>query len=507
MPLLDDLVKAYAKTDLQKKCQEVGIKTNLINTLNWPHLKEASLAQWLHNSVNGTRELALQANNFANLPYRSEMTGFADKISAKIDPSELANSDFCKFSDVDKFIKGYWKFLTRSPYQGLEGNTNSPETFLGFITQKGFSADPGYVKKVVALMPTARALLIKANGGNITPPLYQLLVVSTPKIVEVGVSFRIEGTVKIVDQSKALIITLDDRLKPVNIVVSNDRKWQFNGVFSKPGDRTVTISHGTDEQVTIKIRATVPVVLASKLAISDSVGAGGINKPIDVRTVKARLNELGYTWVGSPQDGGMQTGTILAIQLFQSIVFGASTVAGADGRIDINGFTLSWLQASNAPRWATMPASDKSISLYNYEKEDTNDDHDFGTDWLARAVREIAKSYHHNFRVNNPSSAPLAINDVSRSHGGDTPDHSGHETGLMCDLMLPRKDGKFGGITFRSKEYDQKTMKAMLVAIKNYSLVRTVLFNDPDLIQAGWCNPAPAHDDHVHFEINPPPRQ
>jgi hypothetical protein len=63
MPLLDDLVKAYAKTDLPKKFQEVGIKTNLINPLHWPQLQEATLAQWLYNSLNGTRVLALPTRN------------------------------------------------------------------------------------------------------------------------------------------------------------------------------------------------------------------------------------------------------------------------------------------------------------------------------------------------------------------------------------------------------------------------------------------------------------
>jgi hypothetical protein len=506
MSLLDDLVKAYAQTDLQKKCQEVGIKTSLINVINWPQLKEASLAQWLYNSINGTRELAIQNNNFANLPYRPEMVGFADKISAKIDPSESSNTDFCKFATVDKFITGYWKFLTRAPYQGLEANTNSPEVFLGFITQQGFSADPGYVKKVVILLPPARALLLKAHGVVVMLPPAKLTVFSAPKIVEVGVRFRLEGTAPDDDRGKNLTVSLDDQLFPSNLVVGNDGKWQFNGVFSQPGDRTITIISGA-ERVIVNVRAMAPVILTSQLSISGSVGAGGINNPADVRTVKARLHELGYTWVGAVSDGKMQTGTILAIQLFQSIVFGASTVHGADGRIDINGFTLSWLRASNAPRWTTMPASDKAISLYNYELEDTNDDHDFGTDWLATALREIAKSYHHTFRAKNPGSAPLAINDVSRPHGGDTPDHAGHETGLMCDLLLPQKDGKVGGITFRSKEYDQRTTKALLVAIKNYSLVRKILFNDPDLIRAGWCQPAPAHDDHIHFEINPPPRK
>lgn len=506
MSLLEDLVRAYAKTDLPKRCQEVGINTNLINKINWPHLKEASLAQWLYTSANGTRELAISANNFANLPYRPEMSGFADKISTQLNLDQPSSNDFCKFASVDRFITGYWKFLTRAPYQGLEKNTNSAETFLGFITQQGFSSDPSYVRKIVALIPTARALLVQAVGGNVSSIPNQLTIVGAPKTVETGVGFKLEGTARIVDRGKTLTVNLGNKAALSKVVVNNTGQWQFKGVFNQAGDRTVQISNDA-EQVIARIRVVNPATLISKLRIANSVGANGVNLAADVKIVKARLQELGYDWAGDPDDGTITTGTKLAIQLFQSIIYGASNISGADGRIDINGFTLSWLKARNAPRWVTMPASDRSISLYNYEQEDTNDNHDYGTDWLATALRSIAKSYHDSFRNNNPTSAPLAINDVSIPQGGNTPDHSGHETGLMCDLMLPRKDGRVGGITFRSEEYDRRTTKAMLVVIKNYYLVRKVLFNDPVLIQAGWCQPAPAHDDHIHFEINPPPRQ
>ncbi len=507
MSLLEDLVKAYAKTDLQKKCAEVGLKVNVINAINWPHLKEASLAQWLYTSANGTRELSLTANNFANLPYRSEMAGFADKISTKLNPDEPTNSDFCKFSTVDRFITGYWKFLTRSPYQGLEENTNSAETFLGFITQQGFATDPSYVQKILALIPTAKALLIQANGGKVTTsPPDQLTIVSAPKTVELGVSFKITGTAKVADHGKTLTVNLGEQVAPSTVVVSKNGQWQFNGVFNQTGDRQITISNGTERTIA-RVRAIQPAVLKKKFNISSSVGRRGMNRPADVKAVKARLQELGYDWAGDPNDGQLKDGTIFAIRLFQSIIYGASSTNNADGRVDVNGFTLSWLQAENAPRWVAMPATDSQISLFNFEQQDASDNHDYGTNWLATALRSIAKSYHQSFRAPNPARAPLVVNDASVPRGGDTPDHAGHETGLMCDLMLPQQNGQFGGITFRSQEYDQRATRAMLVAIKNHPLVRKVLFNDPEMIAAGWCNPAPAHDDHIHFEISPPPRQ
>jgi hypothetical protein len=60
-------------------------------------------------------------------------------------------------------------------------------------------------------------------------------------------------------------------------------------------------------------------------------------------------------------------------------------------------------------------------------------------------------------------AAPFRHYDISLPHGGDTPHHQGHETGLMCDVFLPRRDGGFGGIDFMMKaKYDQKATRALL---------------------------------------------
>jgi hypothetical protein len=506
MSLLDNLVKAYATTDLPKVCATVGIDTKLIKPINWLNLKEASLAQWLYNSDSGTSQLATTANNFANLLYRDEMNGFANKISTKLSPDEPADLEYCQFGDVDKFIIGYWKFLTRSPYQGLENHTNSSETFLGFITQQGFSSDPNYVKKIVELIPAARSLLLAAGGGTVPAPPDILSVVSTPKTVEVGVAFTVKGTGKVADRGKSLTVNVDDKFPLQGIVVGSDGKWQIESVFNQAGNRNINISNGVD-RVVAKIQAVPSFTASGNFSIAGSVGSGGVNNPADVKTIVARLNSLGFDWAGDPSNGSIKTSTILAIKLFQSIVNGSETVNDVDGRIDVNGFTLSWLQASNAPRWITMPPSNEANGLYNYEQEQTDDDHDFGTDWLATAIIEIAKSYQTTYRNNHNGSAPIAINDASQPHGGDTPDHRGHETGMMFDLLLPKKGGQFGGITVNSSEYDRKATKAMLIAINNHPLFKVAYLNDDDLIDEGLCGFAGGHDNHIHFQISPPTRR
>ncbi len=47
-----------------------------------------------------------------------------------------------------------------------------------------------------------------------------------------------------------------------------------------------------------------------KITLSGSVGSGGVNKAKDVKAVKKRLYDLGYTWVGNASSGSLSTGFI-----------------------------------------------------------------------------------------------------------------------------------------------------------------------------------------------------
>ena len=90
--------------------------------------------------------------------------------------------------------------------------------------------------------------------------------------------------------------------------------------------------------------------------IERSVGLGGANQPVDVIAVKSKLIELGFDWLTA--DAVMGPVTIKTIQLFQAIKNGFNRVGDPrnDGRVDVGGDTLKWLNASNAPRWQQMPA-------------------------------------------------------------------------------------------------------------------------------------------------------
>jgi hypothetical protein len=245
-----------------------------------------------------------------------------------------------------------------------------------------------------------------------------------------------------------------------------------------------------------------------KVALQGSVGFGAQNAEPDVRAVKARLIDLGFDWLKA--DAAMGPETVRAIQLFQAIKNGFDRVINVknDGRIDPGGFTHRWLEAVNAPRWVRMPPGSAADGYINDEVADASDNHDFGTDWLADTLRATGARYRDAHLKANPKASLLRINDASMPRGGDTPDHAGHETGLVCDVILPRRDGRAGGIRVGNEAvYDRSAMRAMIVAFLAQPLADRVLLSDPVLEAEKLCRSAAGHDNHAHWEIRPPVRK
>lgn len=245
------------------------------------------------------------------------------------------------------------------------------------------------------------------------------------------------------------------------------------------------------------------------LPLIRSVGEGGVNDPTDVDLLRRRLVALGFEWLAT--DEARDRDIAGAISLVQAIVRGRQSIQGpgVDGRVDVGGQTHRWLEASNAPRWAKMPAGGSALSGFrNVEVlEQTGDDHDWGTSWLADVTVGAGRTYRDAFLAGHPGRALITINDTSKPRGGPTPDHQGHQCGLCCDIRLPRTDGTAPGNTdHRHALYDREAMRATLAAFRGQSLVARVFFNDPALVGEGLCAPLSGHDDHAHVEIAPPPR-
>jgi hypothetical protein len=242
-------------------------------------------------------------------------------------------------------------------------------------------------------------------------------------------------------------------------------------------------------------------LLSEPLSLTGSVGLNGLNKPADVLAVTARLADLGYKL---KKDSKVTSGLIATINLFQSIIAGRVQVRG-DGVIDVGQKTHQFLNAANAPAWQEMPKGSREEGFINHDELQGATDHHYGTNWLVDAIRAAATLYLQGHLQTNQSAAVIQTNDLSLQQGGDTPDHSTHETGLSCDLRLPRRDGKAGTI-WQDPAYDRAAMRAMLKAIwaQNAQEVKRVFFNDTVLIKEGLCQPLASHDNHVHIDILAP---
>lgn len=242
------------------------------------------------------------------------------------------------------------------------------------------------------------------------------------------------------------------------------------------------------------------------ITIANSVGLNGTNNPQDVLAVKTRLIELGFDFITA--NNQMDPLTIKSIKLFQAAKNGLNVVnkPANDGRVDVNGDTLKWLQAQNAPRWTRLPAGSVAEGYVNDNIADLADKHDFGTSWMAETLRATGASYKADHLSAHPGAAVLHINDTSLPQGGDTPAHLGHEAGMASDIRLPRKNGSVGGVTVHSVDYDRAAMRAMLKAFRKQELARRVFLNDQTLINEGLCQSEDGHDNHAHFEIKAPQR-
>lgn len=137
-------------------------KANIV----FPNLKPVTLAQWLLESARGTSELASEHNNFAGLKWRSEMVGFATPIEYK---AHDGVDFYCKFSSLDDFIVGYWKFLSRAPYKGWEHYAaQGAKPFMDFVGAI-YTPAAGYAEQVMSLLDEAEKRLNSFPSAPHTP--------------------------------------------------------------------------------------------------------------------------------------------------------------------------------------------------------------------------------------------------------------------------------------------------------------------------------------------------
>ena len=342
-----------------------------------------------------------------------------------------------------------------------------------------------------------------------TPPISQgVKITKVPNQVKIYHPYQLAGTASDDLVGKTISLYVDNNQTAIATTTINaNQQWAFQSIFlavPKPQLRRLKVVAG-QAMDTASITLTPYIEKhpgARKLALSASVGAGGANRASDVKRVRDRLVELGYDFASSSSINDL----IRAIQLFQTVISGSTTLRG-DGRIDVGFNTQKFLEAANAPQWMRMPG--EGVGFYNVEVLDQlTDTHDYGIDWISNVIRAAGIHYELAYRKNRSQVAPIAINDVSLSKGGRTPDHAGHQSGNAGDVVLPRKGGGYGSTRWSNANYDREATEAILKALRAQPWVDkgTLYFNDPTLVAKGLCRKFSGHDDHIHFEINVPPQ-
>ena len=91
------------------------------------------------------------------MKWRKELNEIATKVLVDA-PSETAY--FCSFESLADFVKGYWIFLSRSPYEGWEEHAEDAEDFIDFIGPI-WAADPAYTEKLKDLLAEADKLILE----------------------------------------------------------------------------------------------------------------------------------------------------------------------------------------------------------------------------------------------------------------------------------------------------------------------------------------------------------
>lgn len=118
------------------------------------------IAQLLLESDKGTSELAINANNYLGLKYKSGRCPTAIGIYHKVGSEQTSDGTYsssamrwCKFADLENCIIGYFDFISHSRYANLKGVTD-PKTYLERIKSDGYATSLNYVNNVYRVIQT-----------------------------------------------------------------------------------------------------------------------------------------------------------------------------------------------------------------------------------------------------------------------------------------------------------------------------------------------------------------
>ncbi len=125
-------------------------------------LKPVTLAMWILESARGASQLASEHRNFAGMKWRTEMKPYGKRVNYE---AHDGDGYYTEFNSLEDFLRGFWAFLDRSPYDGWRDRAADPAAFIRFVGPI-WAEDEAYADKVLGLEEEARGLL--AGAGALT---------------------------------------------------------------------------------------------------------------------------------------------------------------------------------------------------------------------------------------------------------------------------------------------------------------------------------------------------
>ncbi len=149
---------------------------NLSPDIEFPHLKAITLAQWVLEAGRNPSDLAREHFNFGGLKWREEMRATSGNSLGAATPVEYCAHDgcelYCKFTSLENFIRGYWRFIGRSPYRGWRKHNQTAEDYIRFIGSI-YTPTVGYADTILNILPETEALLAKVQAN---PDLVDIVI-------------------------------------------------------------------------------------------------------------------------------------------------------------------------------------------------------------------------------------------------------------------------------------------------------------------------------------------
>lgn len=126
--------------------------------IEFPELKEITVAQWILETGYGKSDLFKKYKNCGGVKWRGNL-GVEEAYEVKYEAHDGLDG-YAAFKTFEGFFKYYWNFLERSYYVGWrEQAKKSPEAFMRHIVKSGYCPNVGYIDKVLRLIPDAKKLL------------------------------------------------------------------------------------------------------------------------------------------------------------------------------------------------------------------------------------------------------------------------------------------------------------------------------------------------------------